>query len=722
MMTFFSLSAILNGFSCLFLGFFALFKNRKNIVNQTYFYFAFCVGIWSLGYIFWPLAKTRDAALNSFRILHLGAVYITVCYYHFICALTGKIRENKKVIILGYLLATFFVFFIPTRLFIQDMVPKFIFRFWANPGILYHFYLVFFFSYVLLALVTIFSEYKKSFGEKKKQYAYILAASFLGYLGGSTNYPLWYNIPIYPVANILVTLYVGLSAYAIVKYHLMDIRIAITRTGIFVAVYSVVLGLPFAMAGWFRRELFESLGANWWILPLTTMAILATAGPFIYIYFERRAEDRLLREQRQYQSTLKQASIGMTRIRNLTKLLNLIAHIVTKTVHISYASIYLYDREKEGYVLQVCRDKGRVPIPVLSHDNPLIRWIMSKKQSLICDEIKRKADETKSPVYRELEDIMKVLYASVIIPSYLEDKPIGFLVLGEKVSGHAYTLEDLNVFEVLASQAALAIENAQFYEEAKEMQAQISQAEKMATIGTMADGLSHQINNRFHALSLIAGDTIDTIKLTDSSKCTPEVKDMLKQINYALSRIQSNVIQGGEVVKGILKYTRKSEEGFEAVGLDQIIDSTIEMVQYKVKLSEVDIVRNYPSDIPKLYANVVQLQEAFFNFIDNAYEAITERRDLLKESEYRGRITIFATPKEKSLEIIIEDNGIGVKEENYKKVFTPFFTTKTSTRKGTGLGLYVINKIITDTHKGKLSFESEYKIGTRFIMELPRAA
>ena len=66
-----------------------------------------------------------------------------------------------------------------------------------------------------------------------------------------------------------------------------------------------------------------------------------------------------------------------------------------------------------------------------------------------------------------------------------------------------YTPEDLDVFQVLATQAALAIENAQFYDEAKEMQAQIAQTEKMATIGTMADGLSHQINNRFYALSLL---------------------------------------------------------------------------------------------------------------------------------------------------------------------------------------------------------------------------
>jgi signal transduction histidine kinase len=316
---------------------------------------------------------------------------------------------------------------------------------------------------------------------------------------------------------------------------------------------------------------------------------------------------------------------------------------------------------------------------------------------------------------------MRLLTASVIIPSSLEDRIIGFIVLGDKLSGQIYTPDDLNVFQVLASQAALAIENAQFYEETKEMHEQVAQAEKMATVGTMADGLSHQINNRFYALSLIAGDTIDTIKITDTSKCTPEIKEMISQINHALERIQTNVIQGGEVVRGILKYTRKGEEGFEALTLDRVIDGTLEMVQYKVKLSEIDLVRDYPKDTPKIKGNLVQLQEGFFNFIDNAYDAIVERRTLLKEPGYKGRITVSAHPKGDNLEVVIEDNGMGIKDDYAKKVFTPFFTTKVSSRKGTGLGLYVIKRIITDTHKGKISFESDYKVGTRFILELPIA-
>ncbi|MCX5709263.1 MAG: ATP-binding protein [Candidatus Omnitrophica bacterium] len=451
------------------------------------------------------------------------------------------------------------------------------------------------------------------------------------------------------------------------------------------------------------------------------MALLATVGPFIYIYVQRKAEDRLLREQRRYQDTLKQASMGMTRIRNLRKLLDLITHIVTKTVRISYAAIYLHNHETDEYVLQVSRDKGRIPLAKINGDNPLVKWLILKRDPLIYEEVKRQMEDTGDEKFRLLEESMRILTASVVIPSFLEDKFMGFFVLGDKNSGQIYTPDDLNVFEILATQAALAIENAQFYEEAQEMQGQIAQAEKMATIGTMADGLSHQINNRFYALSLIAGDTIDTIKITDTSKCTPEVREMIDSISHALNRIQTNVVQGGEVVRGLLKYSRKGEEGLEALELNKVIDNTLEMVQYKVKLSEIDIIRDFPSDLPKIKGNMTQLEEVFFNFIDNAYDAIVERRTTLKEEGYRGKITVSASGKDGALEIIVQDNGMGVKDDNNKKVFTPFFTTKTSSRKGTGLGLYVIRKIITDSHHGKISFESKHGVGTRFIVIMPIA-
>ncbi|MDP2943746.1 MAG: ATP-binding protein [Candidatus Omnitrophota bacterium] len=720
-MSYFALSALINGIISTTLGIFVFTRNRKDIRYITHSLFSLTVAIWSYFYFGWQITTDKNLALIFCRGLMTGAIFIPVCYLHHLLTFFDIYNQKKRIIIYGYLGGLLFLILDFTPLFIKDVSPKLMFKFWPNPGIAFHPFLILWIWFVIYGLLIIINEYKNSRGFKKNQLKYVLLATFIGWSGGATSYPLWYNVPIVPFGNILVSGYMIILTYAILRYRLMDITVAITRTTVFIAVYTFVLGFPFALASWLKPWLIDYLGPNWWMAPLGLMALLATVGPFIYIYLDRKAEERLLREQRRYQDTLKQASAGMTRIRNLRRLLDLITHIVTKTVRIGYAAVYLHDRDTDEFILQVSRDKGRIPIPKLTPDNPLITWLITNREPLIYEEVKRQMSDSNNNTYKNLEESMRLLDASVVIPSFLEDKFMGFFVLGDKITGQIYTPDDLDVFRILASQAALAIENAQFYEEAKEMQEQIAQAEKMATIGTMADGLSHQINNRFYALSLIAGDTLDTIKITDTSACTPEVKEMLNQINHALDRIQTNVMQGGEVVKGILKYTRRGDASLEALTLDQVLDGTLEMVQYKVKLSEVDIIRDYPKDSPKIKGNLIQLQEVFFNFIDNAYDAIVERRDLLKEEGYRGRITVSTRPKDSVIEVTIEDNGMGVKEEDMKKMFTPFFTTKVSSRRGTGLGLYVINRILTDNHKGKISVESEYKLGTRFIVELPIA-
>lgn len=724
MVSLYVVTAWLTTITTLVVGLLVYLKYSKRDVNKKWVFMSLSIAIWSffLGLMF--NSKDPKSGLIYSRILMIGAIFIPVTFYHFILAFLEleKDKQQKKILFLGYIITVFLLFIDFTFLFVKGVTYKPIVGcFYPDAGQFFIFYIILYFGLTGYSCFLMNRALKKLKGQKRNQIEYVFFASVVGFLGGTTTFPLWYQIKVPPFSSHFVWLYSLTITIAILRYRLMDITVAITRTGLFIAVYTIVLGIPFAAALWLKNWLIVLFGTGWWMAPLILMAVLATAGPFIYIYLERKAEARLLKEQRRYQSILKQASLGMTRIRNLQKLLNLITHIVTKTVKIAYAAIYIYNRDTDEYALQVCRDKGRVSAPNLKTDNPLMVWLISKRRVLVYEEVKRKMQDTDDKVYKRLEENMRLLYASVIIPSILEDKFMGFIVLGEKISGQIYTTDDLNVFEVLASQAALAIENAQFYEEAKEMQDQISQAEKMATIGTMADGLSHQINNRFYALSLITGDSIDTIKMTDTSKCTPEVKQMIEGISKALDRIQANVIQGGEVVRGMLRYSRRGEEGFEPLELNKILDGTLEMVQFKVKLAELDIIRNF-NHIPKINGNMAQLEEVFFNFIDNANDAIAERKQTFKEENFRGRITISANPKTESImEIIVEDNGIGVKSEDFKKIFTPFFTTKISSRKGTGLGLYVIRRIVTEVHKGKIQFESQYKTGTKFIVELPIA-
>ncbi|MEW6170484.1 MAG: ATP-binding protein, partial [Candidatus Omnitrophota bacterium] len=383
---------------------------------------------------------------------------------------------------------------------------------------------------------------------------------------------------------------------------------------------------------------------------------------------------------------------------------------------------FLLDLKTNQYHLQASRDRGRTKQDLTFDENsPLVLYLKLERRPLVNEEIKQNIEQNYSQQAQELRSEMEKLSASVIIPSFIEDKLIGFLVLGEKLSGKIYTSDDLIVFSVLANQAALAIENAMFFKEAREFQGRIAQAEKMATIGTMANGLSHQINNRLHAISMITGDTYDLLKYIDVASCSDGVKESLEQIKHALERTKENIRLGREIVQGILKYSRPNQEGLEMLSLDTIFDNAINMAQYKVKLDEFDFQRNYSKDLPKIKGNLGQLQEVFFNMIDNAFYAICERKELLKEEGYRGKISVSAELHDKFVRIKVEDNGIGVKDEDFLKLFTPFFTTKASSKGGSGLGLYVIKQIVEQNHKGKIHMESTYREGTTFFIELPIA-
>ncbi len=724
-MNFFSFSSIIILLSSLAMGTFLFLKGHGGL-SRIWGVFCITVGLWGLGSYKAATSLSEGSAFSWWQLAYGGVTFTPILYFHFIYSL---VKLKKRLWLMVFyatgLFFTYFILFHREAFFGQILFRynQFYWFYWPKShSILYLAYYISLYGLVLgLSFIILIRFYLNSSGILRNQLKYFILGSLIGWVGAEGNFLPKFFWNIYPYNNALIAVYTIIFGFAILKYRLMDVTVTITRAGLFIAVYTVVLGIPFAIAGYYKDLLLGSLGPNWWIFPLGLMAVLATAGPFFYIFLQSRAEDRILREQKRYQDVLKHAAIGMTRIRNLKKLLSLIARIVTKTVRISFAAIYLYDHQANKYSVQAFRGPNKTFLDSLSPDSTLIKWLTKKQEPLIYEEVKRQMQDSGDNSFKILETNMRLLGASVIIPSFLEQNLTGFLILGDKLSGQIYTPDDLSVFQVLASQAALAIENAQFYEEAQEMHAQIAQAEKMATIGTMADGLSHQINNRFYALALISGDSLDTIKLTDTSGCTPEIQEIFRQLKAALERIQANVMQGGEVVKGILKYTRKGDEGLEPLTIDQVLDGTIDMVQFKVKLSEIDIIRDYPQDTPKIKANLVQMQEVFFNFIDNAYDAIVERRNTLKEEGYRGKITITAKSLGQVMQIFVKDNGMGVKKDDFKKVFTPFFTTKTSSRKGTGLGLYVIRAIITETHKGKIDFQSEYKSGTCFTMEIPLA-
>jgi len=228
-MTFYALSALINTIASIFLGFFIYFQDRRKLIHKTFALFCLAVAIWSYGYFMWQISTSAQTALFWLHILMTGAIFIPLFYIHFLLAFLDKIKEKKKILIFGYIILSFFFLLNFSPWFISGVKPKLDFAFWPNAGILFHPFLVIWFFYVIYAIYLLIKEYGKAAGVKKIQIQYILMGTIIGYLGGATNYPLWYGIPILPIGNWTAAVYLSIVAYAITRYRFMNIKVVLTE-------------------------------------------------------------------------------------------------------------------------------------------------------------------------------------------------------------------------------------------------------------------------------------------------------------------------------------------------------------------------------------------------------------------------------------------------------------------------------------------------------------
>lgn len=728
-MSYFTISSILISITAFSMAIFMFSKSGGRKTSIIWGFFCIAVSIWGIGGYKFSTAISKEIAFYWWQVAYIGVIFAPVLFSHFVFE---YLKLNKKPLLsITYIFSVILLAltFFKREIFLGDL--RFVFNeFYTLDWTKYKssiwliFYIYYYWFLLLYGFGLLLVHFINSSGLRRQQMKYFIVGMSIGWLGPHGYFFNIFGLDIYPWSNFLIAIYPIIIGYAIVKFRLMDITMAITRTGIFVVVYSFVLGIPFAIAFGLHEKLMDLIGAYWWMAPLVSSTVLATVGPFVYLYIQKKAEDKIFQEQRRYQATLRQASIGMGRVKDLHRLVNLIVHIVTRTVRLEHSLIYLYDKDSEKFVLSAFRShKVRFqPQWHIGEDAAIVSYLKEAKDPVVYEEIKQRTKDYGDLKLARLENELRDLNAALALPSFVDDKLLAIIILGEKVSKELYSQGDLAVFSILANQAALAIENAQFYVDMKRTHEQLFKAEKMATIGTMADGLSHQINNRLHALGFIAGDVLDTIKLKRELFKSPELSEIAVDIEHALKRIEDNVSKGGEIVRGLMKYTRKNEEGVAAVELDQLVTAALDMTQFKVKPGEMTVIREYGA-LPKIRGNFTQLQEVFFNLIDNAYDAMMQRKADLKEPGYKAIVRISAESSHNGkLNVFVEDNGIGIKDDDKHKLFTPFFTTKLSSKKGTGLGLYVIQKLIEENHGGGVHYASRYKEGTKVHLTLPIAA
>jgi signal transduction histidine kinase len=505
----------------------------------------------------------------------------------------------------------------------------------------------------------------------------------VGFIGGSTNWPLWFNINFPPYLTILIAIHVPLTAYAIIKHHLLDINIALTRAGIFIFVYLFVLGIPFILG--YRYGLWRV--ATWFML------FLATLGPFIYTYLRRRAEDIILKDQRRYQQALIELSKNMGRIRDLDKLLRTIVLTVVDTVKASFAAIYLKSDEHKNYQLRHCFPKEARPRfqEFVSLDYSLVQLLNQRKRPLL---------------YEEIGQLDKVeLGQGLAIPCFFEDGLLGFLVLGPKPNNRMYAQDDMLIFETLSYATALAIENSQFWKEIEERQRHA----RVREMNLFSYSLAHEIDN---PMAIIIGHAELLKKFFIRENLGPEKQ---KDAETDLDHILEAARRVSRMVDAIQDLGQRTPGEFSPVSLKDAVTEFLNLYGPIFKFEKAYFTMELPQAPLFVRGIKAELIEILIIFANNSLHALKGC------TEEKNRIHLKITAGDSGwARIAFSDNGYGIAQEKIEAIFAPFVTTKASTE-GTGMGLYNAKKIV-GRHQGRIWAESAGAgKGATFLVELPIA-
>jgi PAS domain S-box-containing protein len=239
-------------------------------------------------------------------------------------------------------------------------------------------------------------------------------------------------------------------------------------------------------------------------------------------------------------------------------------------------------------------------------------------------------------------------------------------------------------------------------ESIKEQEAKLLQSSKMSSLGEMAAGMAHEINNPLAIINATAG----LLKKQIENKTAATVD--IENIRDKLGKIENTVDRISKIVRGLRSFARNSDQDpMSQANISQIIDDTLSLCREKFKYSSIELIIDMPAD-PILLCRPSQISQVLLNLLNNSYDAIHG-----KESPW---IRIESRIQDKMAVISVTDSGNGISEEVQKKIMQPFFTTK-EIGKGTGLGLSISQGIIAE-HGGKFYYDPKNK-NTRFVIELP---
>ncbi len=447
------------------------YKGRRDFSRRILCCLLLSVGLWAL-FVFGMRSSldTHQAVLWA-RLIVPTASAIFVLYYHFSLAYTGN-RGQRVILLVSYLVLVIAAGLIPTRLLVDRMVLEDygyapIMGTVGLPMVIGAMLLVGGGAYNLLRRYKVSRSY-----EERNRILYLVIASLFPLLGGVLDG--FSDLP--PAAIWTNLIFCILCSIAVVKYHLLDIRVAVRKSLVYVLV-SIGIAIPYVSLLYLLHYIFKPAIELWWIHALIILLLAIVLRP-LYSSAQQFVDRLFYRDRYDYLRALQRFSRQAQSIINLEKLGSNLIQLVSGALRTSSVCLLLPSEEKRGLVMASSTGLESHPSGVVLRDSsPLVKWlelhgdILSSEQLDIIPQLQSLSLKEKNNLER--------MGAQLIVPIRINQGQLsGILVLGQKLSHQYYSDEDKQLLTAVSNQMAMALENARLYEQTRESERKLRESEE----------------------------------------------------------------------------------------------------------------------------------------------------------------------------------------------------------------------------------------------------
>jgi signal transduction histidine kinase len=690
----------------------SLLRNPGSRLNRVFAYFASGMALWNFGVFLLRTSPDPWTAYLVEILIHVGVIALPAFYYHFILIFLDSTTRHRPSLVLAYFLA--FVYELinlsGSPLFMKGV--KATYWGWApDTGPLYLPYLIVFNGFMIYGVVLLVRAHRgidSSF--RRNRGTLIILGTLMSLAGGWVDFArfiLARFVPaadlVYPVgipANMIFALMLGTS---IVRYRLFAVAVAVKKTAVYALVGVVLTGLMAVVAKVIEDYfLLREHSALWLIVPMGAVitVLLSPLGQGL----DDRIQRMMFSQRLGCYQTLLGLSKRMSSILNFNELVDTLVHGLVRGIPATHATLMIHDPATGSFLNyreETTLEDGS-GLESIRADSPIAEWLSATEGLLVKEEMK--LNPRIARYFETAEGELEAVKAALIVPLKVENKLNGILLLGEKLSGEIYDDQELDMLMLLATQAAISLENARLYEGLATSNARLLEASRLKS--QFLANMSHELRT---PLNSIIGFSKVLINRLDG--------DLTERQEAYVRSVHNSSRHLLELINSILDFSRieagKFEMRPEKIDLHDVVEECIESSMPLVRDKRVKLEKDLPVELPPVDADRTRIKQVLLNLMSNAIKFT-----------HSGRVVVQIRHEGEVLHVSVADTGIGIAPGDLQRLFEPFQRLDNPLAQqadGTGLGLAISKKFV-ELHGGRIWAESRESHGSTFHFTLPLTA